>query len=166
MPEDSTVVQPDDVSGSALMGSTNDLATDTPKSRLDRSLQWVPRILSSKPHVILLMVLGIYLIVLPLVGVRVSASAELIGGNYTNVTSDIGACIAAGGTLHLINQMRKRRQVEEERLMLARQTHRLLHHVYALAASELGHVPGNYPPGAGYQGPGGEGPTGPGADLA
>jgi hypothetical protein len=77
----------------------------------------------------------------------------------------IGACIAAGGTLHLINQNRKRRQMEQERLMLARQTHRLLHHVYALAASELGHVPGPSSPGAGYEGPGEEGPTGPGADL-
>jgi hypothetical protein len=35
--------------------------------------------------------LGIYLIVLPLAGVNVSAKSELIGGNFTNVTSDIGA---------------------------------------------------------------------------
>jgi hypothetical protein len=125
---------------SALVGSTNDLAADTPRSRVDRILQWVPRILSSKPHVVLLMGLGIYLIVLPIVGVKVSANAELIGGNYTNVTSDIGACIAAGGTLHLVNQSRKRRRMDEERLMLARETHRLLHHVYGDAARQLGHV--------------------------
>jgi hypothetical protein len=123
-----------------LVGSTNDLADDTPKSRIDRILQWVPRILSSKPHVIVLMGLGVYLIVLPLLGVRVSANAELIGGNYTNVTSDIGACIAAGGTLHLVNQNRKRRRMDEERLMLARQTHSLLHYVYGDAARQLGHI--------------------------
>ena len=60
------------------------LATDEPKSTLDRTLGWVPRLLSSKPHVILLIGLGVYLIVLPLVGVNVSAKSELIGGNYTN----------------------------------------------------------------------------------
>ena len=41
-----------------LAGSTNDLADDKPRSRLDQILQWVPRLLSSKPHDILLMVLG------------------------------------------------------------------------------------------------------------
>jgi len=123
-----------------MVGSTNDLADDAPKSRIDRALQCVPRLLSSKPHVVLLMALGIYLIVLPLLGVRVSANAELIGGNYTNVTSDIGACIAAGGTLHLISQGRKRQKMEEEQLRLARETHRLLHHVYPDAAKELGHL--------------------------
>ena len=55
--------------------------------------------------------LGVYLIVLPLPGFAVSANAELIGGNYTNVTSDIGACIAAGGTLHLVSENRKRRRI-------------------------------------------------------
>jgi len=146
---------------SSLVGSTNDLAADTPRSRVDQILQWVPRILSSKPHVVLLMGLGVYLIVLPILGVTVSANTELIGGNYTNVTSDIGACIAAGGTLHLVNQSRKRRRMDEERLMLARETHRLLHHVYGDAARQLGHVgpiarhPADVPPadGGGEPGP-------------
>jgi len=125
---------------SRLMGSTNDLAADTPASRLDQVLQWVPRSLSSKPHVIALLGLGIYLILLPLLGVTVSAKAELIGGNYTNVTSDIAASIAAGGTLHLINQNRKRRKIDEERLKLERETHQLLHHVYSDASRQLGHA--------------------------
>jgi hypothetical protein len=129
-----------DGAGSGLTGSTNDLAADSPSSLLDRILQWVPRILSSKPHVIVLMALGVYLIILPLAGVKVSSQSELIGGNYTNVTSDIGACIAAGGTLHLVSQNRKRRKIEEERLTLARETHRLLHYVYGDAAAQLGHV--------------------------
>jgi hypothetical protein len=125
---------------SALIGSTDDLADEEPRSRVDQILQWIPRVLASKPHVLVLVGLGIYLIVLPLLGVTVSANAELIGGNYTNVTSDIGACIAAGGTLHLVAQSRKRRKIEEERLRLARETHRLLHYVCGDAAQHLGHL--------------------------
>ena len=133
------------------MGSTNDLAADAPSSRVDRVLKWVPRILASKPHVIALIGLGVYLILLPLFGVMVSARAELIGGNYTNVTSDIAASIAAGGTLHLVNQGRRRRQMDDERLRLARETHQLLHQVYGDAARRLGHVTDTAGPDAGQQ---------------
>jgi hypothetical protein len=108
-----------------------------PSSGLDRVLQTIPRALSSKAHILLLVCLGVYLIVLPLLGVTVSAQAELIGGNYTNVTSDVGACIAAGGTLHLVRQGRRRHRLETERLRLAQETHRLLMHVHAQAAREL-----------------------------
>lgn len=89
----------------------------------------------------LLLALGVYLVVLPLIGVAVSAKAELIGGNYTNVTSDVGACIAAGGTLHLIRQSRRRSRLDQERLTLTKDMHRLLHHVHAAAAAELGQAP-------------------------
>ena len=112
-----------------------------PQSRLDRVLQYVPRVLSSKAHVMFLGLLGLYLVILPLLGIAVSAKAELIGGNYTNVTSDIGACIAAGGTLHLIRQARRRHRLEEERLGLTREMHRLLHRVHPEAASQLGQEP-------------------------
>jgi predicted phage tail protein len=79
-----------------------------------RALNAVPRLLASKAHVIFLFVLGVYLVLLPLFGVSVSAKAELIGGNYTNVTSDIGACIAAGGTVHLVKRHRAhQRQITE-----------------------------------------------------
>jgi hypothetical protein len=142
MTANSTQSPQDGSASSGPMGSTNDLAADQPESRLDRVLQWVPRILSSKPHVIALIGLGVYLIVLPLFGLMVSAQAELIGGNYTNVTSDIAASIAAGGTLHLVNQGRKRRRIDEERLRLERESHALLHHVYANAARQLGHQSG------------------------
>lgn len=77
---------------------------------LVRALNAVPRLLSSKLHVILLFALGLYIVVLPLFGVTVSSKTELIGGNYTNVTSDIGACIAAGGTIHLIKKNREHRR--------------------------------------------------------
>ncbi len=75
-----------------------------------RALNAVPRILSSKIHVVLLFGLGVYIVVLPVVGVAVSDKAELIGGNYENTTSDIGACIAAGGTVHLIRKGREHRR--------------------------------------------------------
>src|SRR5215472_4233861 len=117
-----------------------DLAPGSAQNVFDRILQWIPRLLSSKPHVVLLTLLGVYLVVLPLFGVVVSAKSELIGGNYTNVTSDIGACIAAGGTLHLISQGRKRQRLDEERMRLLREVHILLHHVHPGAAAELGHT--------------------------
>jgi hypothetical protein len=82
-------------------------------TRIERALGAVPRFLASHLHVIWLLGLGVYLIVLPLLGVNVSSKAELIGGNYTNVTSGIGACIAAGGTVHLVKQQRRRNQVAE-----------------------------------------------------
>ncbi|HVA21372.1 MAG TPA: hypothetical protein VNN74_04670 [Candidatus Micrarchaeia archaeon] len=116
-------------------GSLAELAE--PTTRLDRVLQYVPRVLSSKAHVLFLVALGVFLVVLPLLGVAVSARAELIGGNYTNVTSDVGACIAAGGTLHLIRQQGRRHRLESERLRLTQEMHRLLHHVHRDAAAEL-----------------------------
>lgn len=81
--------------------------------RLDKVLGGVPRVLASHAHVIWLLILGVYLIVLPLCGVNVPAKYELIGGNYTNVTSDIGACIAAGGTLTVLSQNRRRGKIAE-----------------------------------------------------
>ncbi len=109
----------------------------SPESRFDHILGYVPRVLSSKAHVIFLIGLGVYLVVLPLLGLAVSAKAELIGGNYTNVTSDVGACIAAGGTLNLIHQGRRRHRLEEERLQLTRQMHKLLFRVHAAQATDL-----------------------------
>jgi hypothetical protein len=143
MTADSSQAPRDGVGKSRVMGSTNDLAMESPEtgaSLLDRVMRWVPRILASKPHVLALIALGVYLILLPLFGVMVSAQAELIGGNYTNVTSDIAASIAAGGTLHLVQQGRRRRKAEDERLRLARETHELLHQVYGDAARQLGHI--------------------------
>jgi hypothetical protein len=81
-------------------------AEDDHPNAFARALNAVPRVLASKPHVVFLFALGVFLVLLPLVGVHVSAKAELIGGNYTNVTSDLGACIAAGGTVHLVRRHR------------------------------------------------------------
>ncbi len=88
-----------------------------PQSRLDKALAFVPRVLSSHAHIIFLGCLGIYLVLLPLVGVHVSSKSELIGGNYTNVTSDLGACIAAGLTVHLVKRDRRRTRDVDEAFM-------------------------------------------------
>ena len=85
-----------------------------PQTRLDRILSYVPRVLSSHAHIIFLGCLGVYLVLLPLFGVNVSSKAELIGGNYTNVTSDLGACIAAGLTVHLVKRAHRRSDQLEE----------------------------------------------------
>ncbi len=99
-------------------------------SRLDKILGVVPRALASHAHIIWLLALGTYLIILPLCGVRVSSQSELIGGNYTNVTSDLGACIAAGGTLTIIKQNRKRKVAAEAALQVAQATHRIMADLY------------------------------------
>ena len=117
------------------------LADDRPEKRFDRILQWIPRILSSKPHVVLLVLLGLYLVVLPLFGIVVSQKSELIGGNYANVTSDIGACIAAGGTLHLISQGRRRLRAEEERTRILRDIHDKIHQIHLHAMADIGRTP-------------------------
>jgi phosphopantothenate synthetase len=90
---------------------------------LDRVLAFVPQALSSHAHIIFLACLGVFLVVLPLVGVNISARAELIGGNYTNVTSDLGACIAAGLTVHLVRRDRRRTTEIDE---LLRRGHEVL----------------------------------------
>ncbi len=114
-----------------------------PRTRLERALGYVPRALSSKAHILFLGALLVYLVLLPLSRLYAPTSqAMLIGGNWTNVTSDMGACIAAGGTLHLVRREKKRHLMEAERLRLARETHALLHRVHAAAAAELGHVSG------------------------
>ena len=110
-------------------------AQTAPQHRLDRILALVPRALSSHAHIIFLACLGVFLVLLPLFGVHVSARAELIGGNYTNVTSDLGACIAAGLTVHLVKRDRRRGLEFEE---LLRNGHEALRHEIqrAVAAAE------------------------------
>jgi hypothetical protein len=109
-----------------------------PRTRLDRILAIVPRALSSHAHIIFLGALGIYLVVLPLLGVGVSSKSELIGGNYTNVTSDLGACIAAGLTVHLVKRERRRSERLEELVRGLHARHDVLEKrmADALAASE------------------------------
>jgi hypothetical protein len=110
----------------------------SPQTRLDKALAVVPRALSSHAHIIFLGVLGVYLVLLPLLGVNVSAKSELIGGNYTNVTSDLGACIAAGLTVHLVKRDRRRATelADMSRLLHARHDKIEADLAKAVAASE------------------------------
>jgi hypothetical protein len=110
-PKSSRMEQPPPAPEGASQAVTSNVA---PKSRLDKLLAFVPRVLSSHAHIIFLGCLGVYLVLLPLFGVHVSSKSELIGGNYTNVTSDLGACIAAGLTVHLVKRDRRRgRELDE-----------------------------------------------------
>lgn len=79
-----------------------------PSSRPQKILAMVSRALSSHSHIIFLGCLGVYLVPLTVLGVNATAKAELIGGNYTNVTPDLLACVAAGLTVRLARRDRKR----------------------------------------------------------
>jgi hypothetical protein len=106
-----------------------------PQTRLDKILAFVPRALSSHAHIIFLGGLGVYLVLLPLLGVNVSSKSELIGGNYTNVTSDLGACIAAGLTVHLAKRDRRRQQELRDLFGLLHRRHDDLESAVADAAA-------------------------------
>ena len=85
-------------------------AVAAPANRFEKILNAVPRLLSSKGHIVFLFALGLYLVVLPVLHIYTPGPTQMLeGGNYTNVTSDLGACIAAGGTVHLIKKNREHR---------------------------------------------------------
>jgi predicted phage tail protein len=91
-----------------------------PSGRLERILHLVPRILASKLHIIFLFALLVWIVFLAIPFPAIaSARVELIVGNYTNVTSDLGACIAAGGTVAVVRHARRHGR------LLAEQTERL-----------------------------------------
>jgi hypothetical protein len=113
----------------------------TPPHRtgLNAALDAVPRVLASRAHIIWLFVLFVWIVLIAAVAPHlVSARTELILGNYTNVTSDLGACIAAGGTVTAVHHLRRqsrltqrRLEVEEERHKMAMQSHALLEQLHA-----------------------------------
>lgn len=75
--------------------------------KLDSLLAAVPRLLASKPSIIFLLILLVYLFGFGVIGLFIpalepSATLQLVLGNWTNVTSALGASIAAGGTLTVI----------------------------------------------------------------
>lgn len=113
------------------------------REELDRVLAIVPRALSSHAHILLLFGLGVWLIVLPLVGIRVSSTVELIGGNYTNVTSDIAASIAAGLTVKIHHDRRSDRNRLEQ---LHASVERLHAHLSDGGAGRASGVPAAGPP--------------------
>lgn len=110
----------------------------SPKSRLDRALAAVPVVLSSKPHILWLFVLLLWIVILAIPFPAIApTSLELILGNYTNVTSALGACIAAGGTVTLMKHARHQSRLAEERHRITAEMHQLLHLVHPEHAAAL-----------------------------
>ena len=71
---------------------------------MGKFLNNIPRLLSSKPSIVIFLGLFIYLFGFGMLGLWVkslepSSTMQLILGNYTNVTSATGASIAAGAGL-------------------------------------------------------------------
>ncbi|MGH3275526.1 MAG: hypothetical protein ACRDNZ_14540 [Streptosporangiaceae bacterium] len=127
---------------------------ETAKSRLDRVLGRLPGILSSKPVIIFGILLFCYLFlyagIATLLGHpgAVSANTQLILGNYTNVSSSVGAGIAAGAGLTLLKRQRKVHRISMaahnaamDAKALAEQTHHLLRLAFPEHAATLGHAP-------------------------
>lgn len=104
-----------------------------PQTRLAKILAYVPRILASKVNIVFLLALFVYLVVLPLSTIYVpSLNTQLELGNLTNVTSDIGACIAAGGTVTLLHHQKKNHL---EKMMQAKIFHK--EHLAAIQESRI-----------------------------
>jgi hypothetical protein len=138
------------------------------KSGLDRFLGKLPNVLSSKPVIIFGIVLFCYLFlyagIASLLGHAgaVSANTQLILGNYTNVSSSVGAGIAAGAGLTLLKRQNRTHRLTVaahdaalEAKALAEETHRILHRAFPEHAAALGQHPGLAAPG----GPAAEDPS-------
>jgi hypothetical protein len=128
---------------------------ETAKSGLERLLGRLPGILSSKPVIIFGILLFCYLFVYAgiasLLGHAgaVSANTQLILGNYTNVSSSVGAGIAAGAGLTLLKRQNRVHRLTVaahdaalEAKSLAEETHRILHRAFPEHAAALGQHPG------------------------
>jgi hypothetical protein len=79
-----------------------------------RALGWVPRALGHPLNVALGLVLLVVLVVLPLAGVNLSTGAQLVGGNFMNAISYLGASIAAGASVTHLVEGRKHRADERK----------------------------------------------------
>jgi hypothetical protein len=158
---------------------------DVAKSKMDKVLGRLPSLLSSKPVIIFGIILFFYLFVFAgiasLLGHSdaVTANTQLILGNYTNVSSSVGAGIAAGAGLTLLKRQNRAHRLAVaahdaaiEAKGLAEETHRILHLAFPDHAAALGQQPGRvtqprHTPAAapGAAGPGGAA-AGPAPDTA
>lgn len=123
-----------------------------PSSRLDRILARIPGLLASKAHQLFLVALGVWLVMFPLVpGLkRFAPSAQwmLIGGNWTNVSSALGACIAAGAGLAIHREVKQRRHLEELRHEAAMVSHALVERAHEMVSDlHALHIGDDYPKG-------------------
>ena len=128
---------------------------DVAKSKMDKVLGRLPSLLSSKPVIIFGIILFFYLFVFAgiasLLGHSdaVTANTQLILGNYTNVSSSVGAGIAAGAGLTLLKRQNRAHRLAVaahdaaiEAKSLAEETHRILHLAFPDHAAALGQQPG------------------------
>lgn len=128
---------------------------DVAASKFAQLLGRLPNLLSSRPVILFGIFLFFYLFVFAGIATllghpnAVSTNVQLILGNYTNVSSSVGAGIAAGASLTLVKRQRhahRLAQAAHEAAMEARQfaqeTHRLLHQLHPEAAARLGQTPG------------------------
>ena len=86
---------------------------------MKKFLDAIPRALSSKMSIFIFIFLFIYLVIFGLIGLFIksiapSANAQLILGNYTNVTSALGAAIAAGASTQHLSQVKKLHKKHDE----------------------------------------------------
>ena len=89
------------------------------QSQQPKFLQAIPRILASTVSIFIFIFLFIYLVLFGIVGLFIdwlapTANMQLILGNYTNVTSALGAAIAAGASTQHLTQVRKLNRKHEE----------------------------------------------------
>ena len=86
-------------------------------------LTFIPRLLASITSRYIFVALFIYLVALPVLNLYTpTANAMLIGGNYTNVTGALGACIASAIGLD-IRQSQQRRHAAQRLHEWAVRTH-------------------------------------------
>jgi hypothetical protein len=172
-----TVLQPgaeefaeDGGPGDPMMDQRGEVA----KSGMDKILGRLPSLLSSKPVIIFGIFLFCYLFlfagIASLLGHSgaVSANTQLILGNYTNVSSSVGAGIAAGAGLTLLKRQNRTHRLTVaahdaalEAKSLAEETHRILHLAFPEHATALGQHPGRPDPGRARPGSGAAGPKDP-----
>lgn len=132
---------------------------DEAQSAFTRALNRLPYVLSSRPIIVFGILLFFYLFMFAglasLFGHSdaVSTNTQLILGNYTNVTSSVGAGIAAGATLTVLKHQRRAHRISQDALdaahearSFAQETHRLVHSLYPEQAAKLGHTPGQLAP--------------------
>src|ERR1700754_4811866 len=132
-----------------------DLNGEPTQSRLARALGRLPYLLSSRIVILFGILLFFYLFVFAGLATlfghagAVSTNTQLIFGNYTNVTSSVGAGIAAGASLTLLKHHRRAHRLSQAALDaaqeardFAQETHRLMHSLHPEHAASLGQSPG------------------------
>jgi len=92
-------------------------------------LQGIPGVLASNVSIFIFIFLFVYLVIFGVLGLFVdwlapSEGAQLVLGNYTNVTSALGAAIAAGASTQRLSETRKLHHSHEELRGLVEGLHR------------------------------------------